>query len=176
MKYDVNNLSQYQILPERVIAYFLDIIILSPIFVISVILSTYNISSIIIQIWAFANFFIIFTFFSFFIFLYGQTPGKMLMNIIVLDVNGRLPSLQKSIIRSASYFLTSIFLLKLIDIFAIIINGKRRSLRDFVADTIVIICNDKISARSYKLILLIIISLLIIDIILLQVFNFIKYS
>jgi len=173
MSYNVNDIKYYNIIGQRVAAYFLDFLILSPIMVISLIIAVYINSLIAINVWSFFSFILIFTFFTFFTFLYGQTPGKMFMNIIILDENGNLPSLQKSILRSSSYFITSIPLLKLADIISIILNSKRRSIRDFAAGTIVVSCDNKINSKYRRIILLLIIFILIINVILLNATNLI---
>ena len=174
MNYNINDLNKYKIITERITAYLIDFLILTPILAISIVMFATTSSVIIINTWSFASFFLIFSFFTFFIFLYGQTPGKMLMNIVTLSGDGKLPSLQQSILRSAAYFITSIPLLKMADIMFIVLNSKRRSIRDFSADTIVVACDNKISKKSSIKILLIIISALIIDIILLQAVNLIE--
>ena len=174
MNYNINDLDKYKIIPERITAYLIDFLILTPILAISIVMFATTSSVIIINTWSFVSFFLIFSFFTFFIFLYGQTPGKMLMNIVTLSGDGKLPSLQQSILRSAAYFITSIPLLKMADIMFIVLHSKRRSIRDFSADTIVVVCDNKISKKSSIKILLIIISALIIDIILLQAVNLIE--
>ncbi|MFT5795367.1 MAG: putative RDD family membrane protein YckC, partial [Ulvibacter sp.] len=123
MSYNINNLDKYKIIPERITAYLVDFLILTPILAISIVMFATTSSVIIMNIWSFVSFFLIFSFFTFFIFLYGQTPGKMLMNIITLSGDGRLPSLQQSILRSAAYFITSIPLLKMADIIFIVLNN-----------------------------------------------------
>ena len=175
MKYNIQDISKYHVIFERIAAYLLDLLILTPNFVISLILFTFTSSVFVLYVWSFISFILIFCYFTFFVFLYGQTPGKMLLNIVVLGEDGRLPSLQQSILRSSAYFVTSIPILKLIDIIFVIFNAKRRSVRDFAAGTIVVLCDDKILKKTAKKILLSIILILVFDIITMQIFN-ISYS
>jgi uncharacterized RDD family membrane protein YckC len=171
MLQDISNLNNYNIISKRLLAYLCDFTIISPLFMILAIISSQTSSILIFNIVSLFSFFMIFLFFTIFVFLYGQTPGKMLMNIIILDKNGNLPTLQQAILRSAAYFLTSDHLLRIIDISAIIIDSKRRSIRDFSANTIVVLSNEIISLKTRRIILQIIFFVIFLDILLLQMID-----
>jgi uncharacterized RDD family membrane protein YckC len=152
-------------------AYIIDFIFLTPLFIISIFLSSIAASPLILKIWSIIAFFLIIIFFTFFTFLYGRTPGKMMMNIIILGQNGKLPTLQQSILRSLGYFLTSMLLLKIIDISMILFDKNRRSLRDMAANTMVISSDNMIDHSIRKIILSIIIVILLCDILFLQMID-----
>lgn len=161
----------HDVILQRLAAYIIDFILLTPLFIISIFLSSIEAPQLILKIWSIISFFLIIIFFTFFTFLYGRTPGKMMMNIKILGQNGQLPTLQQSILRSLGYFLTSILLLKIIDISMILFDKNRRSLRDMAANTMVISSEDRISYSRRKVILSIIIVILLCDILFLQVID-----
>ncbi|MDA7705088.1 RDD family protein [Rickettsiales bacterium] len=162
--------SNYQIIFQRVTAYIFDFILFSPIFVTLTIIAAQELSIYIFHAMSLTGFIIIFLFFTIFVFLYGQTPGKMLMNIIILNKDGNLPTLQQSMLRSAAYFLTSVPLLKIIDISSVILDTKRRSIRDFSAGTVVVSHNNITDKKTRQKILLIAALILFCDILLYQLF------
>ncbi len=78
------------------------------------------------------------TFLYFFIFhaLRGQTPGKRLLNLRVIDGYGQRPSLPRSLLRTAAY-LPSLLLLAL-GFLWIGFDREKRGLHDWLADTYVV--------------------------------------
>lgn len=102
-KYNISDISQYQILMKRLAAILLDIGVFFPISVLSILFYKLNSSPIIIQSWDLLHSVLALSFHIFFVFVYGQTPGKMAMGIIILDQKGSAVSLQNAMLRSIFY-------------------------------------------------------------------------
>lgn len=85
---------------------------------------------------ALATFIINMSYFTFFHWATGQTPGKKLNNLRVVTVNGDTPGLLRSFVRWAGYSVSAMpfmlgFLLALID-------GQKQALHDKIAGTYVV--------------------------------------
>jgi uncharacterized RDD family membrane protein YckC len=90
-----------------------------------------------VKVWSNMTFNLVLTlYFAGFHLAHGQTPGKTLLRLRVVDSAGQKPSLAKSIIR-ALVLIISMNLLFLPLVYAFF-NPSRRALHDFVADTYVI--------------------------------------
>jgi uncharacterized RDD family membrane protein YckC len=75
-------------------------------------------------------------YFTFFPFWGGQTPGKMLMRLRVVTYKQVELSLLRSLARSLSYFLSSLFLG--VGFLMAALNRDKRALHDFIAQTYVV--------------------------------------
>jgi uncharacterized RDD family membrane protein YckC len=76
------------------------------------------------------------TYFSFFTFWGGQTPGKMLLGLRVVTNDYREPTLQRALARSLCYFLSSAFLG--LGFLMAAVDREKRTLHDFIAGTYVV--------------------------------------
>ena len=74
MNYNINDLNKYKIIPERITAYLIDFLILTPILAISIVMFATTSSVIIINTWSFASFFFnIFFFYIFYFFIWANS-------------------------------------------------------------------------------------------------------
>jgi len=76
-------------------------------------------------------------YFTGFVAVHGRTPAKSLMNLQVVDAQGRKPSPGKAFIRSF-IFMVSVYYLFGIPLFYAFFNPQRRALHDLVAGTYVV--------------------------------------
>ncbi|WP_254840797.1 RDD family protein [Natronomonas marina] len=85
-------------------------------------------------------------FFAYFIYLeaeYGQTVGKMLMNIVVVTDDGEFISYRESAIRTLLRLVDALPFFYIVGLAAIYVTDRKQRVGDIVADTVVVKTKDK---------------------------------
>jgi uncharacterized RDD family membrane protein YckC len=137
----------------RGLAFFLDLAILSVLFLILLRAGNFGMSTalkglylesssaelirLLLGIYPAVAFSLFFTYFTFFVAYGGQTPGKMLFRIRVLTKDQQPLTGWKAFLRTSGYFISSFLLLGL-GFLVIIIHPQKRAVHDFIAGSAVL--------------------------------------
>lgn len=140
---------------SRSVAFLIDLVILSLsatfiVFMISEIINFFGLTNYVTQVFANLQTMTIFTrvfisllyyiysllYFSFFWSLIGSTPGKLLLGLRIISINGRRIGFLRGIIRGICYYISA--LLIFMGFIMIIFDKNRQGLHDKIAGTLVI--------------------------------------